>query len=199
MKQSFQILTEKMLDRYLDVSSTRQRTKSGMRPDAQTIRLCQAPESQGLAGSIPMTTIEKMKRENIRLYYLYEFMIATACRITEALNLTNSDVTMTGHVRLKGSKGSKDRTIHGGMASTYLIKRSINRQQLWQDWNRFYVYREFKKYGISQIIGLNKKASVTHLPRHIVSSQIKKAGMSQKESIQALGHKTTKANDYYFK
>jgi site-specific recombinase XerD len=199
MKQSFVVLSEKILDRYLDVPTTRHRTKSGITPHAQTVTLCNSGSREDILEFIPPSELDRMKKESIRLFYLLQFLLSSACRISEALKIKPNDITQLGHVNIKALKGSNDRIISGGMSSEYLIKCKKNNISPWGEWSRFFVYHQFKKYNVGiQIQGTTKRA-VTHAPRHIVSSAIKKANMNQELSKQALGHKTTKANDYYFK
>lgn len=198
MKQNFQRLTDKILDRYLDIKVKERDTKSGVSPSAQIVTLC-LPGTADLAEEIGLlNSLEKIKKEIPPLFYLIKFMESSACRINEVLSMKSSDITQTGLVKIKGSKKSKARIVSGGMATDYLLKCKKTNIIPWSEWSRFFVYKQFRKYGIVMQLKGRKNKSVTHAIRHQAAKEIKKAGIEQELSKQALGHSTTKANNYYY-
>lgn len=198
-KQSFQRLTARLLDRELNVAPTKHQIKSGTIPAAQIVTQLQPPGSRSAISENFLSQVEHLKPAQLKLYYLIHFMLASACRINEALAVKPADILAFGQVRLKSSKKSGTRIVQSGLATSFMIECAKKNITPWEGWSRFFVHRQFKKYGLDQKINNKKVNTVTHICRHLVSKEIKNNGMDQISSIQALGHKTKKANDYYFK
>lgn len=197
MKQNFQILNDRLMDRLLSVQPNKDRYKSGIPSPAQTGTQCGTGSISEPAELVPESSKKRIMKENPRLMHLINFMIASGSRISEALKVNHWEITKTGHVKLHQLKGSGDRIVHSGMAMQYLLNCAKSKQQPWADWNRFFVYREFKKFGIGLQLQGRKKKSITHSVRHTVAKQIKKAGMTIEDSKQALGQKNVKSTTYY--
>jgi site-specific recombinase XerD len=141
--------------------------------------------------------LRQIKKQNYRLYLLVEFLLSSACRISEALSIQATDITSVGHVKIVTLKKGKVRIVPGGLATEYLRKCYRRKASPWGDWSRFFVYREFKKYGLSTKLKGRSKNTVTHLPRHTVAKGIQSAGMEIEMSRQALGQSSIKSTGYY--
>jgi len=83
------------------------------------------------------------------------------------------------------------------MAENYLRYSKAIGQNPCSDFNRFFVYRFFKKYSISLSIGNGRNKKVTHAFRHLVSKSMKDAGMSLEDNQQMLGHVNINSTKYY--
>lgn len=197
MKQNFQILNDRLMDRLLSVQPNKGRYKSALPSPAQTGTQCATGHIEDPAELVPESARTKIAQQNPRLLHLINFMTASSCRISEALKVNYWEITKTGHVKLHQSKGSGDRIVHSGMAMQYLLECLKSKRQPWADWNRFFVYREFKKFGIGLQLQGRKKKSITHSVRHTVAKQMKRAGMTIDDSKQALGQKNVKSTAYY--
>lgn len=198
MKQSFTILSEKLLDRILETNNTKLRSKSVPTPSAQSSKMLLSRAQADPIGLVSGHVLERIKNQNHQLYYLIEFMKASACRVTEALSIKPNDITSTGHVKINALKGSKSRIIHPGLSVTFILDCKSKSVQPWQGWSRFYVYREFKKFGINLTVAGKTNSKVTHAFRHTLAQSIKKANMGMSIAKDALGHKSIRSTKHYF-
>jgi site-specific recombinase XerD len=196
-KQSFQILTARLLDRELGLLPSQHRDKSGIGPPVRTVTKNQLQDP----GDRPVETFRINLAGNLKeshpLKQLIYFMEATGCRISEAINLKPTDITSTGLVKLKSLKGSEKRMLHSGKSMEYLLTCKKRNHIDWNEWTRQFVYREFKKLGIGQQFGNSKTKSVTHYFRHIIAKSIKNEDMSMTDTKKFLGHKSIKSTARY--
>lgn len=197
MRQSFQRLTENLLDRLLDTKTRKVRSKSATTPPAQSETLLQIREPHTKYKSIPSGTMETIRKEQPQLYYLIQFMIASACRVSEALAITPQMITSTGHVKIKAAKGSQDRIVHAGMSMEYFIKCRTSAKSPFENWSRWFVYRQFKKYGIGIQLRGRKNKSITHALRHEVAKANQSQQFTIKDTKKQLGHKSPRSTKYY--
>lgn len=197
MKQNFAVLSTRLLDRLLSTPPTKVRYKSGTTPAAQIENQLQNNGQDDKLKIVSDSIMEQIKRENQRLYHLINFMSASACRVSEALNIRPYDITANGFVKLNTLKRGKPRIVHAGMSTEYMIHCKLKGLIPFDGMNRFFVYRCFKRYGIETQLKGRKKKTVTHLPRHFVAQQIQKAGMDIKLSQQALGQNSLKSTSFY--
>ncbi|MEY2830897.1 MAG: Phage integrase family, partial [Cyanobacteriota bacterium] len=140
----------------------------------------------------------KLNRRSPALQMLAQFLLATGTRISEALSISLDDLTPLGAIKIKTLKHGKPRIINAGICTAYLLDCKKKKYLVWNDWNRFFVYHEFKKAGFYIQTHKSKRVSVTHAGRHIVAQTMQRAGMSQEDTMLFLGHKTTKANEHYY-
>lgn len=197
MKQSFTVLSEKLLNRLLDTQSQKVRYNSGTNPVAQIENLLHTGSNSGRPIGVSDTQLEAIQRQDPQLYWLLQFLLSSACRISEALAIEPWDITENGMVKINTLKRGKPRIVHAGSAMKFLLDCKRNSLKPWKEFNRFYVHRQFKKYGIETHLPGRKKKTVTHLPRHYVAKQIQKAGMEIQLSQQALGQSSVKSTRYY--
>lgn len=197
MKNDFRILSTRLMDRLLEVDSTQRRVKSGASPAAQSVTLLQRPSDPLKDYSTIESKLDHIKKQDLKLWYLIQFMIASACRISEVLSIIPSRITRTGHVKLIASKGSTNRIVFAGLAAEYMIKSKANNASPFEGWSRFYVYRQFKKYGIQSQYHGRKNKSVTHSIRHTVALANAKEAFEISDTQLQLGHKSTKSTKYY--
>lgn len=186
-----------MMDRLLETYPTKLRSKSGVTPPAQSPKLLQTREQSPGEYLVSSSKLSMIKRQNAKLYYLIEFMHASGCRISEALRLLPVDITYSGHVKIKASKGSANRIVFSGFAREYMISCKSNNVSPWAGYSRFFVYREFRKMGLMVQVSGNKNKSVTHAIRHVVAESMERAGMQLKDTAQLLGHKSENSTGYY--
>lgn len=185
------------MDRLLSTQSTKLRSKSGMTTAAQIEKQLQDRSYPDSENFISKQKLEVIKKENRQLFYLISFMSATACRVSEALNIGPWDITSDGFVKINTLKRGKPRIVNSGMAADFMVRSAQNGVKPFDGMNRFAVYRYFKRYGIETQLKGRKKKTVTHLPRHLVAQQIQRAGMDIELSKQALGHNSIKSTGFY--
>ncbi len=104
---------------------------------------------------------------------------------------------MSGHVSVKGSKGSYGKVVYIVDGLEYLLKCRANSVSPFSCYSRFYVYRKYKQLGIELELNGKCKNAVTHAIRHMVAREEEKAGFSEKQTQRHLGHKNSKSTTHY--
>lgn len=133
---------------------------------------------------------------SVKLVIELQFMYGL--RITSLLNLTTSDITQSGALRIKQGKGSEDLIVYSQRYSEYLQKiRNVSGSKIC-DYSRFYFYRLYMKKGLYEEYGKNMKRSVTHMFRHNIALSMKNSNISVEEVKRFLGHKSIKSTRNYY-
>jgi integrase len=126
-------------------------------------------------------------------------MIEGSLRVSEALSIQPKDITPTGKILVKSKKGGTERLISSGEAKEFLLKCRQVGTIPFEGCSRFWVYREFKKFGIYFQSQTSSKTSVTHAIRHIITASNRSVTNSDEVLAQELGHKNKKTNQRYGK
>jgi integrase len=166
---------------------------------AQTTTRCETVDGTESQVEALWNKVEKLRGTVPQLFYLCVIMIEGNLRVSEALRIKPKDITSLGKVKIEALKGSHSRLISSGEAKKWLLQcKKINRIPF-EGWSRFFVYREFKKLGISFQSNQSTKNSVTHAIRHIVTAANRKVtdepGIIQRD----LGHKNQNTQKLYGK
>ena len=192
-------LDEKTMERILNAPMNYRRAKSVPSLCAQTTKQCGEGDSYlALVRSLEQKK-ERILKENCHLWYIIEGLMYNGCRISEILSIRASDITVIGTVNIRAKKGSENRIIHFASATEFLKSCRLNNIKPFELYDRFYVYRQFKKYGISIHTGNSSKNSVTHSFRHLYINSARKENI-QAETIQkSVGHKNKANTEKYGK
>jgi len=126
-------------------------------------------------------------------------MFEHGLRITEVLRIEKGDISASGHIRIKGLKGSNSRVVLSNIRRKFWITSPDYMFPIGNTYSRFYFYRWFKKMGVYKIFGDNKKYSVTHLFRHALALQFKVDFNDTQLTQKYLGHKNIKSTEHYEK
>lgn len=174
-------------------------TKSDSSPCAQITSLC----------GIPCTAIErdfeidsclaKLACEGERVCIIFYLQMVYGLRISEVLGIRPYDITSGGFIKINGSKGSASRLIACTLYADFFKQCKRNGAYPFNMYNRFVIYRLYKKHGISHKFDGNEKASVTHLPRHLLALQANQVEDETGIVTDALRHKSSKNKGYYVK
>ena len=192
-----EVINMESLLRIISPSSKTSPIKSVSSPTAQTNKLCEVQDDQlQLLEAVYSKRLPLLNSDRI-LWYIIELMLNGALRVSEVLDIDARDITMTGHVIIHGKKGSLDRIVTTHDSAEYLRKCKVNCVQPFMDWNRFAVYRAFKKHGIYLQLSGNKHMSVTHSIRQIVSRSMQTEGVSDNMRRKLLGHKSFNSLKHY--
>jgi len=175
------------------------RTKSVSKPSAQLSPPCDAGNSSGQSHDPLVCKIESLKRVSQLLYYIALLQFLHGLRISEVLAIRPYDITSQGFVKINAVKNSNSRIIHAYEATNYLLKCKTYGKYPFAEFNRFYVYRQYKKAGIGKKFGTNRVTSVTHYFRHNASLQAKSVNADITTRAHQLGHKSTKSTEHYEK
>lgn len=129
----------------------------------------------------------------IELLYLY------GLRVSELLSVLPTDVAESGHILIRGSKGSGNRFILSLYFKDFWQRNLKYSLPLSQYFSRFYFYRLFKKLGFYSKYGNNVNMSVTHYFRHQLVLSLQEQGFSKEMISEFIRHKSTKSIEYYVK
>ena len=186
-------IDENKLFNLLYPSSKALRPKSDLKPFAQANTSCQQSMARVTGIFTIRDKIERIKSKDRLLYFIAHLQLIGGLRISEVLTLSPDDITFTGHIHIKSLKGSANAIIYAGNAADFLINCKQNCVKPFSLYSRFYVYRQYKKYGISFQSSQSSKSSVTHAIRHINTKAQLKESFSG-ESIQNFMRHKSKSN-----
>jgi site-specific recombinase XerD len=117
--------------------------------------------------------------------------------VSEVLNISFSDILPSGHFYLHGSKGSRDRVYFCSTTSSYFSKCGRNGINPFDGYDRFFIYRTYKKFGIGSLNAPGAKSSVTHAFRHIIAEEIYENTKDMETVGDFLRHKSRNSTKYY--
>lgn len=98
---------------------------------------------------------------------------------------------------IKSLKKGKDRIVSYNDESGYLEYCRLNFVQPFSDYNRFFIYRLYKKNGLSLYHPASNKYSVTHAFRHLFAQMSSSSNVDKSLMSEFLGHKSKKSIDSY--
>jgi integrase len=191
------LINEKKLLASIRNNSFSESKKSVPNPSAQTTIPCVSRNEVNSFNHFLNIALTDTKAQNKYLYRILLVMSIYGLRISEILNIKYTDITHDGLIKLKALKGSESRIIVVTEIKDYLLKCKSNGNDPFTQFNRFHIYRQFKKYNL--IFNSNKSShlSVTHSLRHIAIAKLRLEGMSENEIAQFTGHKNVKNLRYY--
>ena len=126
-----------------------------------------------------------------------ELLMFYGLRISEVLRIKQYDIKSTGHIIIKGLKGSNDRLVQPKYYYEFWFKSGYGSLPLGEIYSRFYYYRLFKRMGIGQKFNLNSNTSVTHYFRHNLIIELKRQGVPEHMLSSYIGHVSKKTLKYY--
>lgn len=126
-------------------------------------------------------------------------MFEHGLRISEVLRIEKRDISASGHIRIRGLKGSHSRVVLANILRKFWTTSPEYMFPLCNTYSRFYFYRWLKKMGVYKVFGENKKYSVTHLFRHALALHFKEEFDDTQLTQQYLGHKNIKSTLLYEK
>lgn len=193
------IIDQRKLFDFLNGVDNQRRTKSVMKSSAQATTSCAPPTDVDMLLKSVGNAWESAKRDNPRLSYLIEIQLLNGLRISEALNIHWSRINALGQIHIRGLKGSKDRIVNTGSSAEFFISCLKNQSSPFAYFSRFYVYREYKKLGLSHQFNGRGVCSVTHLFRHLVVKLQRSSSTDYLTIQQFIGHKSINSTKIYGK
>jgi integrase len=168
-------------------------------PIAQNDTLCEPSNQVAALARAVIDQVEHIKQFDLNTHIFAKTMLVGGLRVSEMLAITPRDIDELGRVKIKSLKGGSPRLVDTGMNADQFKVWRISGYLPWRTWTRFFVYRQFKKYGIQIDIEGNGKKSVTHALRH-VSAQVSATIDPDLEATKAhLGHKSISNTEIYAK
>lgn len=193
------IISQKKIFQHLYGNDKKSRVKPGLTPDAQnTIQYSHRNDWVKIQNQVEAVQ-QRLFNSHRKLYYLIEIMMSGGLRVTEALSIRPYDITMTGLVKIRSLKKGNEKIISPGNAKEYLLTCKRKSIYPFDGFDRFYIYREFKKIGMPTIpTGFGKNA-VTHIFRHLQVASLKEISEDKTVIKRYLGHKSIKSQENYGK
>jgi integrase len=191
-----QIIDRKLFE-FLNPSSRIVRIRTVKTPMAQTNTLCNLPTSTKQQFDTLLLLLANIKMKEPIMYYLCEIMLAGSCRVSEVLAINYSDFKTTKQLLIRGKKGSGNRLISISESRIYLEKCKENKVNPFAHFDRFYVYRQFKKYGIGGQFDGSQKMAITHYFRQLSLRILQMEGVNQEDRMKQAGHKSKSSTKYY--
>lgn len=192
-------ITKTQLARILGIDRNEHGVNSVSSPPAQLVEVC-TPGNEVPAGWMAiLSDYGRIREKDPNLAAIYALLVECALRISEVLAIRPTDIDSQGKVSIKALKGSQSRIVASSLAREFLIKCAKKGITPFQDYNRFHVYREFKKLGIGMKVPGNKNKSVTHVGKHLYALAAKDAKFDVKQIQLSLGHRSAKSTESYGK
>lgn len=146
------------------------------------------------------TKVEEVLSNNTVSIQLRRFIYLqsiSGTRVSELLNISYLDIISPTILRIKGLKHSSDRLLHIDRYCDYFGFCKLNKIQPFASLDRFYIYREYKKFGfVVSFLDSNKKA-VTHSFRYRYIKKLKDNDVEIALIQKEIGHKTQKTTERY--
>jgi integrase len=172
-------------------------TKSEMKPSAQSAILCDVNDSDKLESERLWNVIHANSNIDTTLKAIIEVMLLGGLRVSEVLNIKWQNISNTGQIKYKSSKGSYDGFIYPVLYRSFWINCKLNRFVFPSSYNRFFLYREFKKIGISSENRFGTKNAVTHLFRKLKATDIFNIENDIDDVKEVLRHKNINSTKFY--
>lgn len=145
-----------------------------LKSSAQSATLCVLPGQAKIVSELIVDRINSDSDLSIIIKALVELQFSHGLRISECLAIDNSDLLSSNRIRIKSLKGSIQRIIVFNDSHGYFKMCRSTGSKPFDCISRFCVYRIYKRIGISYYDGTSAYSSVTHAPRHIVASELRK-------------------------
>lgn len=126
-------------------------------------------------------------------------MYHSGCRVNEVLRIKTKDVSIFNDVKIPSSKGSNERIVRIPLLQGLKITDICKSDYLFADYNRYYLYRCFKRNGLYLRKSGAANYSVTHSFRVIYAHSLLSISKKSKSTATAIGHKGIDTIDYYGK
>ncbi len=179
------------------VLTSTQRDKSVLTPSEQTPELCEAGSSQVTRIITQLHKLLANQQEPEIVRAGIALMFQEGLRVSEMLNISGIDVKPGLKIVIKGLKYSHNRLVQPiSFRTTWERFQGVN-LKIGDDWDRYWLYRLFRRYNIqlSHVTGQN--LSVTHSLRYIYIKQLAAESVDIELIQKAIGHKSIKSTQHY--
>lgn len=164
------------------------RTRAVQTPFAQTAipSGLQSSPNPIVARSLSLSGVKSTLPMELKV--LIHLQLMTGLRISEILNITAKDLKSYGRILINTLKKGKPRLVYYVDSYGYLDKCRALSVQPFANYDRYFIYRLYKKNGIQLATKMSSKMSVTHAFRHLIAMQLAKEVESTAIVSQVLGH-----------
>jgi integrase len=187
------------LQSVLQTDSSNTRTKPVPSPSAQSSKLLQTGSDLVSHYSELAYSLFRSNKQPRVLLAVLELLLGHGLRISEVLNIRPRDISASGHIRIVGLKGSRDRIVHPVLYRQFWLESRVGDLPVLFDYSRFWFYRKFKELGFSHRFANGTNLSVTHLFRHLNALSINTMFGIIELTQNHLGHKSQSSTRHYVK
>lgn len=142
---------------------------------------------------------EKIKKVGEEAEAIFLLQFENNLRISEVLNIKLKDLLPRKKILIKILKGGEETVISMGMSAEYLERCRKNRVEPFENLNYQFIYRLYKKLGISKVLKGRSTQAVTHIFRYESTAVAQSSGLSDTAKKNQLHHKGQKTHKYYEK
>lgn len=121
----------------------------------------------------------------------------SGARISDLLQVDYTSISSRLNISILQGKGSQALTIQPVHYREFWQRVRDNRLTPMQNYNRFYFYRLYKKYGITISRGSHKNNLVTHAFRRELAIDLHSIDGNIKRAQGALGHRSASSTEHY--
>lgn len=173
------------------------RGNSAMTPPAQTSGRCDnGTDVETLTERVRNIVEGKTDAPKIVAAVL-EILFINGCRISEAIDITGAHITKDGKILSATKKGSNQRILVSVIWSRYWQSLQGMKERISDIYDRYWFYRQLKKYGVYMDAPNSTKKAVTHSLRHLYIKNTKNINISNETISREVGHKSKKSITYY--
>lgn len=144
-------------------------------------------------------SFDTLMKADIRLYYVAYLQFSFGLRISEVLKIRHYDISSIGLILIKGSKKSKNQVINCPELTDYLRSCKQYKINPFEDFDRHFVYRQYKKAGLMLPATFGQFNAVTHLFRYIAVQEIGTISKEFTDKSDFLRHKSPNSTKHYDK
>lgn len=175
------------------------RSKAVSSPNAQTNNLCNTsyPELGSLEWANKLYNDMLIENEEIASIFYLQF--SSGCRISEILSISYKDILRDGSVKIVGKKNSNDRIVNCSKIESWVMKAREAKKNPFNTFNRFFIHRFYKRFGVVFKSANSQKNSTTHALRQLKAQAIREIENDNKLISESLGQKNPKNANYYGK
>ena len=118
-------------------------------------------------------------------------------RVSDILNIHHSDITNSNNIVIHQGKKSHKKIVRDDEFFDFWKNCRDFKINPFEDYDRFYIYRIYKRIGIKHTERGRKRNSVTHAPRKLLAQDMEKSDFDITEIQTALGHRGKRSTEYY--
>lgn len=168
-----------------------------LKPSAHSTTLCEIRGSKFTKFDLKIQSVMADMTVSKSIKALIDLMYTNALRVSEVLQLETSNIYSSNSVVIKGCKGSNSKLAHLSYIVGYfdLFNKQYNVKIF--PYDRYFVYRQFKKIGLEFQSKISEYNQVTHCLRTMQIKKIDEFAKNDELTQQIAGHKKMKNTLYY--
>jgi hypothetical protein len=182
-------ITERTLNRLLKIRSGTGCDNAVPSPSAQSIPLCELGADLQAWERTAEDAINQLRHVSQSLAVFAITQHEYGLRVSEMLEIKGVDLMNGNRVKIRGLKHSNNRIIVSKLLHDHFKSCKGLNIRLFDSFSRWFIYREYKKVGLSMSVKSSSRNVVTHLFRHLAIKDLKAYNTDTEDSRNFIGHK----------